>query len=75
MKIHISKDENEDEDFRKQLNKELPDDVTVFAIIRSTNRFNSKLNADDREYSYYLPTFMLKSIKDGWYGAGINRKL
>lgn len=62
MKINISKDENKDEEFRKELNKELPEDVTVFAIIRPPNRFNSKLNADDREYSYYLPTFTLKSI-------------
>lgn len=73
-KIHISKDENEDEEFRKILNKELPEDVKVFCVIRPSTRFNSKLNADDREYSYYLPTFMLKSIKKGWYGSGTNRK-
>lgn len=63
MKINISKDENQDEEVRKELNNALPDDITVFAIIRPSNRFNSKLNADDREYSYYLPTFMLRSIK------------
>jgi tRNA pseudouridine38-40 synthase len=73
-KIHISKNEEEDEDFRKLLNQELPEDMKVFCIVRPTNRFNAKLNADDREYSYYLPTFMLRNMNEGWYGAGIQRK-
>ena len=74
-KIHIGKNEEEDEGFRKRLNDILPEDVRVFNIVRCTNRFNAKLSADDREYSYYLPTFTLRSIKLGWYGVGLNRKL
>jgi tRNA pseudouridine38-40 synthase len=61
-KALISKREDEDEDFRRKLNDLLPEDIKVFAIVRPTNRFNTKLNADDREYSYYLPTFMLRHI-------------
>lgn len=70
-KVHIGLEEEKDEEFRKKLNDVLPEDMKVFSIIRSTSRFNSKLNADDREYSYYLPTFMLRNINEGWYGAGI----
>lgn len=70
-KVHISKDEEQDEAFREKLNAELPEDIRVFCIVRPTSRFNTKINADDREYSYYLPTFTLRSINEGWYGAGI----
>ncbi len=55
------------------MNAELPEDIKVFCIVRPTSRFNTKINADDREYSYYLPTFMLRSINEGWYGAGIQK--
>jgi len=48
--------------------------MRVFCVIRPSNRFNTKLNADDREYSYYLPTFMLRNINEGWYGSGITKK-
>lgn len=39
------------------LNKDLPDDIRVFATKRVTKGFNSKDNCDARTYSYTLPTF------------------
>lgn len=39
------------------INKNLPDDINVFAIKRVTKGFNSKSQCDARTYSYTLPTF------------------
>jgi len=40
----------------------------VFCIIEVSNRFNSKNNTSHREYSYYLPTFLLASINEFYLG-------
>ncbi|KAJ8686283.1 hypothetical protein QAD02_022077 [Eretmocerus hayati] len=43
------------------VNKNLPDDIRVFAIKRVTKGFNSKSQCDARTYSYTLPTFAFAS--------------
>jgi tRNA pseudouridine38-40 synthase len=46
-------------------------EVKVFCIIEVSNRFNAKLNASFREYSYYLPTFTLaKCHSEFFLGRG-----
>lgn len=55
---------------RFDLNAALPEDVRVFCIIDVSNRFNAKNCTSDREYSYYLPTFMLTSINHLFLGTG-----
>lgn len=51
------------EDLRNRLNNEaLPSDIKVFSLLPVSNRFNAKNCTNFREYSYFLPTFMLKSI-------------
>lgn len=44
------------------MNSLLPKDVKVFAIVPAANRFDAKLATSHREYSYFLPTFMLTPI-------------
>lgn len=39
------------------LNKDLPDDIKVFAVKKVTKGFNSKSTCDARTYSYTLPTY------------------
>jgi len=45
------------------LNKDLPEDIKVFAYRRVTKGFNSKTTCDARSYSYTLPTYIF--TKDG----------
>lgn len=49
---------------RIQLNDLLPSDVRIFTLIPVAARFDSKLNTSHREYSYFLPTYMLAPIND-----------
>lgn len=49
---------------RLQLNEMLPKDVTLFSVLPVAARFDSKINTSHREYSYFLPTYMLMSIKE-----------
>lgn len=59
------------EEFREKLNKEIPEDVRVFTVMEVSSRFNAKTTTSHREYSYYLPTFMLKSINEHYLGTGL----
>jgi tRNA U38,U39,U40 pseudouridine synthase TruA len=42
--------------------------VKVFSVIEVSNRFNAKNNTSHREYSYFLPSFLLASNKDFYLG-------
>jgi len=44
------------------MNNLLPKDIKIFAVVPAANRFDAKLATSHREYSYYLPTFMLTPI-------------
>ena len=72
-KVHFDKDESE-ESYRAKLNANLPKDVKVFCVIRCSNRFNAKYCTSDREYSYYLPSFMLTKISDLFFGTSLDQK-
>ena len=50
------------EELRTELNAILPNDVKVFSMFVVSNRFNAKNCTSNREYSYFLPTFMLTPI-------------
>lgn len=52
------------EELRVDLNKVLPSDVKVFSMFLVSNRFNAKNCTSNREYSYFLPTFMLTPISE-----------
>ena len=54
--------ERELDELRMKVNKELPDDIKIFCLHQTANNFNAKNCTTYREYSYYLPTFMLTSI-------------
>ncbi|XP_055607594.1 pseudouridylate synthase 1 homolog [Uranotaenia lowii] len=43
------------------LNRDLPDQIRVFAVKRVTKGFNSKSNCDARTYTYTLPTIAFAS--------------
>ena len=48
---------------REKLNSDaLPKDVKIFSMFTVSNKFNAKNCTNYREYSYFLPTFMLTSI-------------
>jgi tRNA U38,U39,U40 pseudouridine synthase TruA len=49
---------------RQQLNNTLPKDIKLFTVLPVAHRFDAKLATSHREYSYFLPTFMLTPIKD-----------
>ena len=49
---------------RVALNLLLPSDVKIFTLLPVSTRFCAKTNTSHREYSYYLPTYMLTSIKE-----------
>ena len=49
---------------RLSINKELPSDVKIFSMMQVSNNFNAKNATSYREYSYYLPTFMLTPISE-----------
>lgn len=51
------------EQMRKRLNEEtLPPDIKIFSMFTVSHRFNAKNCTNYREYSYFLPTFMLTGI-------------
>ena len=52
------------EDLRLQVNEALPADVKIFSLFSVANRFNAKNCTNYREYSYFLPTFMLTGIDE-----------
>ena len=52
------------EPLRKQINATLPSDVKIFALNPVANRFDAKLATSHREYSYFLPTYMLVPINE-----------
>lgn len=60
------------EELRTIINKELPKDMRVFSILNVPWSFNAKHLASNREYSYYLPTFMLQSIQECYLGHPID---
>jgi tRNA U38,U39,U40 pseudouridine synthase TruA len=62
--------EEDEEAFRARLNAKLPKDIKVFCVVRSSNRFNAKICTSNREYSYYLPSFMMTKITDLYFGTG-----
>jgi|LauGreDrversion4_2_1035121.scaffolds.fasta_scaffold326949_1 tRNA U38,U39,U40 pseudouridine synthase TruA len=66
--------EEDEEAFRAKLNAHLPEDVKVFCVCRCSNRFNAKNCTSNREYSYYLPSFLLTKITDLYFGSGNPRK-
>ena len=72
-KIHMHKEQTE-EDFRAKLNAILPNDMKVFCIVRCSSRFNAKNCTSNREYSYYLPSFMLTKMSDLFFGNGKDQK-
>ena len=37
-------------------------------MIEVSNRFNAKLNTSNREYSYYLPSFLLSPMSENYLG-------
>ena len=50
-------------------------EVRVFCVIQVENRFNSKNCTSNREYSYYLPFFLLAKINELYLGkAGTSLK-
>ena len=51
------------EDLRAKINEDLPEDIKVFCMLHVSNNFNAKNCTSYREYSYYLPTFLLTSIQ------------
>eukprot|EP00512_Aurantiochytrium_limacinum_P000129 CAMPEP_0171485472 /NCGR_PEP_ID=MMETSP0958-20121227/563_1 /TAXON_ID=87120 /ORGANISM="Aurantiochytrium limacinum, Strain ATCCMYA-1381" /LENGTH=492 /DNA_ID=CAMNT_0012018263 /DNA_START=158 /DNA_END=1636 /DNA_ORIENTATION=+ len=59
LRMAIEPSEPEIESFRAALNKELPDDIHVFGILRTVKSFNSKNACSGRKYEYLIPTFML----------------
>jgi tRNA pseudouridine38-40 synthase len=50
----------------EDLNKDLPEDIKVFTVLKTTKGFNAKSNCDARSYSYTLPTvsFLRKDEDD-----------
>ena len=77
-KVHVTRElrENHMEEFRGKFNEALlnlmPDksrqEIKVFTVVETNNRFNAKLSASFREYSYYLPTFLLNPIDKCYLG-------
>lgn len=79
-KIHLARDRRDEEGmeaFRLELNQALIDqtksdpkapEIKVFSVIEVSNRFNAKNNTSHREYSYFLPSFLLASNKDFYLG-------
>lgn len=43
-------------------------EIKVFCVIEVSNRFNAKNCTSHREYSYYLPTFLLAPISEIYLG-------
>eukprot|EP01022_Parablepharisma_sp_SALTPOND_P015777 TRINITY_DN2259_c0_g3_i1.p2 TRINITY_DN2259_c0_g3~~TRINITY_DN2259_c0_g3_i1.p2 ORF type:complete len:439 (+),score=51.73 TRINITY_DN2259_c0_g3_i1:145-1317(+) len=49
-------------EYKEKLQKALPKDIKLFALIRGSKRFNTKLCCSSREYLYYLPSFCLQPL-------------
>jgi len=49
---------------RKRINDQLPKDQKIFAMFPVGNRFNAKNCTSHREYSYFLPSFMLRPLTE-----------
>ena len=43
-------------------------EIKVFCVIEVSNRFNAKNSTSHRDYSYYLPTFLLAPITEFYLG-------
>ncbi len=67
-KVHMEKDE-EEETARKRINQELPDDIRIFCLLKCSSRFNAKNCTSNRDYSYYLPSFMLTKMTELYFGS------
>jgi len=52
------------EALRLKINKQLPQDIKIFCLQPIAQRFNPKNCASHREYSYFLPTFMLTPVTE-----------
>lgn len=55
-KIHFIFFNTAEEVDLEQLNKDLPDEIKIFKLIRVTKGFNAKEKCDARSYSYTLPS-------------------
>ena len=66
-KLHIRKDADWEE-HRAKINAELPKDQRIFALFPVGMRFNAKNCTSHREYSYFLPTFLLQPIAENYLG-------
>ena len=62
-KLHINKGDDW-EDHRKKINEALPKDQKIFALFPVGGRFNAKNCTSHREYSYFLPSFMLQPLNE-----------
>ena len=43
-------------------------EIKIFCVIEVSNRFNAKNSTSHRDYSYYLPTFLLAPISEYYLG-------
>ena len=74
LRVQIPKDLT-CEEFRRHINEEVPNDMRVFAVLDVPWSFNAKHHTSHREYSYYLPTFMLSSMRYVYLGHPIEEIL
>jgi len=49
---------------RLLINEALPKDVKLFSIMPVANKFDAHTSASHREYSYFLPSFLLLPINE-----------
>lgn len=49
---------------RQLLNEVLPKDVKLFSLMPVANKFDAHTSTSHREYSYFLPSFMLLPISE-----------
>lgn len=52
------------EEWRARVNAALPADIKVFCCLEVSKAFNAKNCTSNREYSYYLPTFLLIPVTE-----------
>lgn len=52
------------EPLRLLVNSKLPNDVKIFSILPVAGKFDAKITVSHREYSYFLPTFVLIPINE-----------
>jgi len=60
LKVGLKEDPVMQQKFVDDLNKELPDQIRVFDVVRTTKGFNSKNQCSGRKYEYLLPTFLFR---------------